>query len=200
MNSPLLVGITGGIGSGKTTVCHVFETYHIPIYYADDRAKSLLVEDEDLKDQICQLFGSQSYAGGQLNRGYLASRVFNNEEELQRMNSVVHPAVAKDFRLFVSQHEDRPIVMKEAALLFETGSFRDLDKTIAVLAGKEERIRRVILRDQQRSQEQIEAIIDKQTSDNQRKRLADYLISNDGSQLVTSQVQLIYKELMELTS
>ncbi len=198
MSKPLLVGVTGGIGSGKSTICRIFEVFQIPIYYADDRAKALITEDEKLKNQIIELFGPESYQGSNLNRSYLAARVFNNEEELAKMNALVHPAVARDFESFVQLHSDQPIVMKEAALLFETGSYQQLDKNIAVLASKEERIQRVLLRDTQRSKEQVEAIIAKQTSDNQRKKLADYILKNDSKDLVIPQVIDIHKQLLEL--
>ena len=195
MNAPLKVGVTGGIGSGKSTVCKIFESVGIPVYYADDRAKGLLVEDETLKQEIISLFGAASYAGNQLNRSYLAERVFSDEEELNKMNRVVHPAVAKDFEQFIHRHQGEQVVLKEAALLFETGSYQQLDQNIVVLAKKEIRIQRVLLRDLQRTEEQVLQIMKKQTSDAQRKKLADWQINNNGDELIIPQVLKIYTAL-----
>lgn len=195
MKFPLKVGVTGGIGSGKSTVCKVFESLGVPVYYADDRAKALLIEDQVVKKKIIDLFGEESYAVDQLNRAYLASRVFSNEEELEKMNQVVHPAVAKDFEQFITFHRAEKLVLKEAALLFETGSYQQLDKNIAVLAKKQIRLNRVLLRDNQRTEEQVEQIMSKQTSDGQRKKLADWLINNNGEELIIPQVMKIYAAL-----
>ena len=198
MSKPLLVGVTGGIGVGKSTICRILETLNIPVYYADDRAKAIITEDEQLRSLIIDLFGPYSYKGPQLNRLYLAEKVFNNEQELMKMNAVVHPAVARDFESFVQTHYDKPILVKEAALLFETGSYQQLCKNIVVLAKKDERIQRVLLRDTQRARDQVEAIIAKQTSDHQRKKLADYVIHNDGDQLLIPQVLNIHQQLVSL--
>lgn len=195
MSRPLKIGVTGGIGSGKSIVCRIFSALGSPVYYADDRAKQLLIEDADVKARIIELFGEESYVNDQLNRTYLAERVFTNDQELARMNQVVHPAVAKDFEAFVALHEDCKIVVKEAALLFETGSYRQLDHTLAVLAKKEIRMSRVLLRDVQRRREQVEQIMQKQTSDAQRKKLASWTIDNNGDVLLIPQVMEIYRSL-----
>lgn len=200
MNKPLLVGLTGGIGSGKTTVSKVFTSLRIPIYYADDRGKLLMIEDEDLKMAIIEAFGVESYdEAGCLNRSYLAERVFSNPEELQRLNALVHPAVARDFTNWVDQHRSSPYLIKEAALIFEAGSFKALDKVINVSATKMERLERVLLRDVQRSREQVLAIMDKQLSEGERKRRSDYLIDNNGKELVVPQVLKIDHALRELS-
>jgi dephospho-CoA kinase len=200
MNRPLTVGVTGGIGSGKSIVCQVFESLGVPIYYADDRAKALLIEDKELKKAIIELFGTESYQNGQLNRSFLATKVFADEVELAKMNALVHPAVAEDFRLFVEKHLDLPLVIKEAALLFETGSYKQLDYNIAVIAKKDIRLKRVLLRDVQRSEEQVMQIMQKQTSDAQRKKLANWIITNNEEELVIPQVMNIHGNLSELTS
>ena len=200
MSKPLLVGVTGGIGSGKSMVCKILSSLGVPVYYADDRAKALYIEDEELKVVIIDLFGEESYVNGQLNRAYLAERVFNDKDELAKMNALVHPAVAKDFEAFVERHADSQLILKEAALLYETGSYQSLDKTIAVLANKELRIKRVLLRDPQRSAEQVNGILEKQTSDNQRKKLADFIVRNDEQEMLIPQVMKIYNELLGLSS
>ncbi len=198
MKKPLKIGVTGGIGSGKSLVCKLFTLMGVPVYYADDRAKAILLENASVREKIIQLFGEKSYENGQVNRAYLAECVFNDEEKLKQMNAVVHPAVADDFDLFVQNHHQHSLILKEAALLFETGSFRSLDKNIAVLADKEVRTRRVLLRDVQRSEEQIEQIMSKQTTDAQRRKHADILVFNNGDQLLIPQVMEIYKELRKL--
>lgn len=200
MRKPILVGVTGGIGSGKSMVCQILSSLGVPVYYADDRAKALYIEDEELKVAINELFGEESYVNGQLNRAYLAERVFNDKDELAKMNALVHPAVAKDFEAFVERHADSQLILKEAALLYETGSFQSLDRTIAVLANKELRIKRVLLRDPQRSAEQVNGILEKQTSDNQRKKLADFIVRNDEQEMLIPQVMKIYNELLGLSS
>lgn len=189
MTKPLLIGLTGGIGSGKTTVSKIFESLGIPIYYADDRGKWLLVNDDQLKAEVIDLFGQDSYAeDGSLNRTYLAGRVFSNEEELTKLNALVHPAVGRDFAAWVEAHATKPYLIKEAALIFESGSYKQLDKTITVTASKEERLTRVLLRDVQRSRQQVLDIMDKQISEGERKRRSDFIIDNSGKKLVIPQV------------
>lgn len=189
MNSPLLIGLTGGIGSGKTTVSRIFISLGVPVYYADDRGKWLMGHDESLREAVISEFGTESYnERGELNRGYLAQRVFSNEEELQKLNALVHPAVGRDFKSWVDQHKDQPYLIKEAALIFEGGSYKQLDKVINVTATRETRLHRVLLRDLQRSREQVLAIMEKQLSENERKRRSDYLIDNNGKKLLIPQV------------
>jgi len=197
---PFKLGVTGGIGSGKSVACKILEALGVPVYYADDRAKTLLVENEEVKNQIISLFGRESYEGTRLNRAYLANRVFADPEELSKMNAAVHPAVAIDFEHFVAKHANKPLVAKEAALLFETGSYKELDHTIAVLASKEVRINRVLMRDTHRSKEQIIQIIEKQTSDAKRKKLANTILHNSGTELLIPQVMNVYHMIVKLAS
>ena len=199
MSKPILVGLTGGIGSGKTTVSKMFRSLGIPIYYADDRGKWLMAHDTGLKEQIIEAFGAESYdTTGVLNRAYLAEQVFGSESELQRLNALVHPAVGHDFTNWVKANEQHPYLIKEAALIFEAGSYKQLSKVITVSAPKAERMRRVMLRDPQRSQQQIEDIISKQLSENERKRRSDFVIDNSGRELVIPQVLAIDKKLRSL--
>ncbi|MFY0593771.1 dephospho-CoA kinase [Roseivirga sp.] len=197
MSKPLLVGVTGGIGSGKSTICKVFQILGVPVYYADDRGKVLMTSDKRLIEQIKNEFGRESYSKhGVLNREYLAKSVFSDAEKLQKLNSFVHPAVAEDFKQWVALNADQPYLLKEAALLYEIGSYKALDKTICVLAPKNVRMDRVLLRDMQRSKEQVEQIMEKQTTDSNRKKLSDYEIRNDGDLLAIPQVLKIHKELL----
>ncbi|WP_373495902.1 dephospho-CoA kinase [Aquiflexum sp.] len=195
-NKPLLVGLTGGIGSGKSTVAKIFTILGIPIYYADDRAKWLMAFNEELKKQIISHFGPESYTEDRkLNRNYLAGTVFSDEEKVKTINSLVHPAVKKDFESWTSQ-QDSPYVLKEAALLFETGSFRELDKTINVSAPLKIRVTRVLLRDPHRTEKQVNDIIDKQIPDEEKNLKADYVIKNADNKLLIPQVQQIHHELL----
>jgi dephospho-CoA kinase len=191
----LKVGITGGIGSGKTTVCKVFETLGIPIYYADDRAKFLMNTDEFLVTEITKLFGEQAYLSkGELNRPHLASIAFSNKKVLQKLNGLVHPVVHQDSEKWFSQQRNVPYVLKEAALHFETGGYKMLDKMITVFAPKEMRIERVMKRDN-RTVEEVEARINNQMPDSEKVKLADFVIYNDGSQSLIQQVYRIHKVL-----
>ena len=177
----------------------MFKVLGIPIYYADDRAKWIMVNDPELKLEICATFGEESYEpSGALNRAYLAQRVFNQPEELARLNVLVHPAVGRDFTNWVAENKEAPYLIKEAALIFEAGSYKTLDKVITVTAPKAERLNRVILRDSQRSKQQIEAIMDKQLSERERKKRSDFVVSNDGKELVIPQVVALDKQLRAL--
>lgn len=200
MNKPLLIGVTGGMGSGKSTVCRIFETLGTPVYYADDRGKALMVEDSKLVKQITAEFGSDSYTPtGQLNRGYLAEIVFPNSEQLEKLNSLVHPSVARDFENWVLNNQGHGYLLKEAALLYETGSYASLDATICVFASKKIRVQRVLLRDAQRKREQVEEIIERQTNDAARKKLSNYKVDNDGAKLLIPQVSSIHQKILQST-
>jgi len=190
------VGITGGIGAGKTLVANIFRTFGIPVYNSDVEAKRLMNEDADLKEQIINLFGQKAYVKEVLNRTYLTEVVFKNQDNLTRMNNLVHPAVIKDYFNWLTKYKNKPIIIKEAALLFESGSYKDLDYTILVVAPKSMRIGRVLLRDVNRSKEDIEEIIEKQMSESRKKKLSDFIIINDGERMVIPQVLEIYKNLV----
>lgn len=187
MSKPLRIGITGGIGSGKSIISAVFTLLGIPVYNADNRAKLLMTEDPELQNSIITFFGKESFVDGQLNRQYLAHRVFANQEETTKLNSLVHPAVAIDFAQWVEK-QDSPYILKEAALLFETGSYKELDQVILVTAPEELRLLRVRKRDPQRSLEQIRNIINKQMSEVEAIKLADEVLINDGGNLLIPQI------------
>ncbi|MEO1255250.1 MAG: dephospho-CoA kinase [Bacteroidota bacterium] len=192
----MLVGITGGIGSGKTTICKVFETLGAKTYYADDRAKWLMEHDQELVNQVKALFGEEAYLHGNLNRKLIADRAYHDDSLLTKLNSVVHPAVGRDTQEWIKKHDDAKLLLKEAALLFETGIYRQLYKNILVLAPKEIRIQRVLQRDSHRDEPAVKAIISKQMDDEEKIPLADYLIQNDGNQSVIRQVMKIYDDLL----
>ncbi len=193
-------GITGGIGSGKTTVCKLFEQLGIPVYYADDRAKYLMQHEHHLIDEIKKTFGADVYDNGKLNRKLLAERVFNDKEKLQQLNALVHPAVYHDTEDWIEEQKALkvPYVLKEAALLIESGSHKNLDKLIVVTAPLDIRIERVRLRDNSTSEE-VQARIQNQLPEEEKVKLADYVIHNQGNlSELHGQVQRIHEELLKL--
>ncbi|MEM8528377.1 MAG: dephospho-CoA kinase [Bacteroidota bacterium] len=190
------IGITGGIGSGKTTVCKIFETLGIPIYYADDRAKQLMTESEELKAQIVEHFGVATYnEAGKINRAHLANIVFNNPDKLLLLNSLVHPAVHQDAEEWHHAQKNAPYTIKEAALLFESGSFRQLDKIICVYAPESARLQRVMQRDDVK-EAQVLARMNKQLSDFDKIQLSDFVITNNQQQFLIQQVLKIHQTLL----
>ena len=189
------LGITGGIGSGKTTVCKIFETLGIPIYYADDRAKFLMSHDPNLIMGIIELFGQEAYLEPQvLNRAHIAQVAFNDKDKLTQLNALVHPAVARDGLEWQAAQYDVPYTLKEAALLYESGSYRSLDKIIVVTAPLKLRIERVMARDGSK-REEVEARIAKQMPESEKVNMADFVIYNDGEQALIPQVMSIHRQL-----
>lgn len=192
------VGITGGIGSGKTTVCKIFETLSIPIYYADDRAKWLMVNSPALQTGITNLFGKESYdEEGQLNRAYIGGIAFKHPKKLQKLNALVHPAVFVDGEKWQQEQLalQFPYTLKEAALLYESGSHKFLDKMIVVTAPEELRIERVMKRDGL-DREAVQDRIARQMPEAEKVAQADYIITNDGHQLLIPQVLEIHQQLL----
>ncbi len=190
------VGITGGIGSGKTTVCRLFEVLGVPVYYADDRAKELMVTDPELRQGIVELLGDQAYtADGALDRGWIAGQVFGDEQKLEALNALVHPAVWRDTARWNKQYNDRPYTLREAALLYESGGHKMVDVMLVVTAPRELRIQRVQERDGL-SKDDIRARMDRQWPQAEKDKRADYLIVNDGQQSLVRQVWHIHHELL----
>jgi dephospho-CoA kinase len=183
----LQIGITGGIGSGKSIVCRIFKALGVPVYDADSRAKSLMTTDGILISQIKKEFGVLSYhSDGTLNREYLAE-AFKDSEKLNLLNNLVHPRVGQDYQVWMREQKS-PYVLKEAALLFEAKSNLSLDKIIVVSAPEKLRIKRVVQRDPHRNEQQVLDIIRNQLTDEEKVKLADYVITNDESRLVIPQV------------
>lgn len=189
MKNPLQIGITGGIGSGKSLVTKIFSTLGVPVYDADSHAKELMTTDGILIAAIKKEFGDLAFhADGNLNRTYLANHVFHDEKQLSKLNNLVHPRVAVDYNDWLLKHHTSPYVLKEAALLFEANTHLVLDKIIVVTAPLDMRIRRVLARDAHRTVEQIRAIVEKQLPDEYKLERADFVIVNDESSLVIPQV------------
>ncbi|SDS74171.1 dephospho-CoA kinase [Mucilaginibacter mallensis] len=189
----LKIGITGNIGSGKTTVSKIFEVLGIPVFYADDEAKKVMVNDEILIGAIKQTFGQESYfEDGSLNRKHISNIVFKSETELAKLNAIVHPAVFRAFDNWVPKFKNVPYVLKEAALLFESDSYKMCDKTIMVTAPLEMRIQRVMQRDGL-SEAEVRGRDAKQFTEEKKLDLADYAIKNDNSELVIPQVLALHE-------
>lgn len=189
------VGITGGIGSGKSTVCRVFEWLGIPVYDADERAKWLMVHDHDLRDGICGLLGEEAYTdNGELNRTYIAGVIFQQADLLRQINAMVHPAVHRDGELW-HQSQHAPYTLREAALLYESGGYRLMDKMIVVTAPLELRIKRVMERDSV-ERAAVEARIARQWPEEKKTALADYIIYNDGNSALFPQILDIHHQLL----
>ncbi len=194
MNKPLQIGITGGIGSGKSLVCKIFQSLGIPVYDADSHAKILMTTDGILVDQIKKEFGSLSYdQHGNLNRKLVSEIVFNDETKLQKLNALVHPRVAFDYDSWLTEHVGKPYVLKEAALLFESGSFRLLDKTIVVTAPEPMRVSRVLKRDSQRTKQEVVKIIRNQMEEEEKLKRADFIIQNNETELIMPQVLKLHE-------
>jgi dephospho-CoA kinase len=188
------VGLTGGIGSGKTTAASIFRQLGVPIYNADFRAKVLMSEDLYLRDSIFALFGSESFDGLKLNKSYVASKVFSDQSLLLQLNDLVHPIVQDDFeKWFLLQ--DAVYVIKEAAIIYESGSFESLDCTILVQAPEDLKIKRVMLRDSM-SKLSVESRMKTQWSDEKKISYADFIIVNDEKQSLLTQVLQIHKSIL----
>lgn len=197
MKAPLQIGITGGIGSGKSLICRIFATFGVPIYDADSHAKALMTTDGILMVQIKKEFGDLSYhPDGTLNRTYLSHHVFLDEEKLSKLNNLVHPRVAADYAGWLDRNAGARYVLKEAALLFESGSYRLLDKIVVVSAPEDLRQKRVLQRDAHRTVDQFKGIVEKQMPEDEKRKLADYIIVNDDRVLVIPQVLRLHNEFM----
>ncbi len=194
----LKIGLTGNMGSGKTTVSKIFEILGVPVFYADDEAKNIMVSDPQLVSEIKSAFGAEAYYDdGKLNRKHISAIVFNNEVELKRLNGLVHPAVFRAFDKWVASITGAPYVIKEAALLFESNSYKMCDYTIMVQAPLEDRIKRTMKRDKL-SRIEVESRNARQFSDEQKTALADYVIKNDNMQLLIPQVLELHEIISSL--
>jgi dephospho-CoA kinase len=191
------IGITGGIGSGKSTVARLFGLLGVPLYNADDAAKKLMNESHVIREKLIATFGKDAYTeNGTLNRSWLASKVFGNAEKLQQLNSIVHPIVIQHGIDWMAA-QTAPFTMKEAAIFFESGSAAGLDYIIGVFAPEELRIRRVIGRDGITRQEVLSRM-SRQIDEDIKMRLCDFVIVNDDQQLVIPQVLALHQHLLEL--
>lgn len=194
----LKIGLTGGIGSGKSTVAKIFETLGIPVYYADAEAKRLMNSSETLKKVIRQNFGEATYENDQLNRKYLAGIVFNNPEKLELLNALIHPVTINDAEQWMQQ-QSAPYSIKEAALLFESGAAENLDFIVGVYAPQALRIKRVMKRDGLTADE-IMKRINRQVNEEMKMKLCDFVITNNEQELLVPQVLKLHQHFSGLSN
>ncbi len=191
----LKIGLTGGIGSGKTTVAHIFEVLGIPVYYADDAAKKMMNEDETLRKKIIENFSEQSYIDGKLNRPFLAEVVFSDPEKTKLINSIIHPATIADAEKWM-QKQNVPYAIKEAALIFEANAEKNLDLVIGVSSSYELRLQRVMMRDGI-NKDAMDKRIRNQMEEQEKMERCDFIIYNNESALLIPQVIAIHEKLLQ---
>ena len=191
----LRIGITGGIGSGKTTVVDIFHVLGIPVYKSDDASKRLMVEDKDLKKNIIESFGEESYVNGILNRKYLSAQVFNDSKKIALLNSFVHPATINDARRW-TEKQNSAYTIKEAALIFESGSDEFLDYVIGVKSPLSLRVERAMRRDNV-TRQQVEARMKLQMDEDEKMKRCDFIIINDEQQMLIPQVLLLHERFLK---
>ncbi len=189
------IGITGGIGSGKTFICKLFKAMAVPVYNADEEAKKLMNTDIRIKERLIAEFGAETYPDGKLDRAFLAQRIFSDSAKLELVNGIIHPIVIQEAKEWAAQQKSR-YTLKEAALLFESGSYKDLDYTILVTAPLSVRIQRVIKRDKVTEGQGMERI-NKQLSDEEKLKLADFVIVNDGTTPLLPQVWNLHQKFLK---
>lgn len=196
-SGPIQVGVTGGIGSGKSLICRIFRCLDVPVYEADLRARWLTNHDLGIRRDIIDLLGSESFTiHGDYNRTYVASRVFSDSGLLQQLNKIIHPKVFEDTDRWLSQNWEHPYVIKEAAIMNKAGDGNTLDFVIVVTAPVSLRLARIKARDQWRSEEEIMAIIKQQKSEEERLAMADFVISNDLNVPLIPQVLELHNKLL----
>ena len=196
-SSMIRIGLTSGIGSGKTTVARIFELLGIPVYYADDAAKRIMNEDGELKTVIQKQFGKEAYDNGELNRAYLSAKVFTDPFQLEILNSLVHPATIRDAAEWMNRQK-APYTIKEAALIFESGSSELLDYVIGVYAPSQLRIKRAMERNHL-DYDEVKQRMEKQLDENLKMKLCDFVIYNDEEHLLIPQVIELHQKLLSLS-
>ena len=193
----VIVGLTGGVGSGKTTISKCFKSFGIPVYIADDEAKALMNQSKVLKRKLIDLFGKSAYKDGKLNRPFLASKIFSDQMLLSKMNAIVHPKVASHFKRWLKKQE-APYIIKEAAIIFENNLESNYNYIITVVADEDLRIKRVMKRDEA-SKEKIQSIISNQLPDEVKIKKSDFVITNNDLASAKSQVVEIHQQILQLT-
>lgn len=192
------VGLTGGIGSGKTYIANFFSKLGIPVYNSDDRGKYLMENNLQVKEKLINAFGTESFNSEGLNRQYLSQLVFNDKAKLNVINNIVHPAVKIDFDNWLQHNINNNYIIKEAAILIESGAYKSLDYLIVISAPTPIRINRVMKRDNM-SKTEVEKRIANQMSDKERISFADFVINNDGTMLVKNQIQEINNKIQSIS-
>ena len=192
-----IVGLTGGIGSGKTTVANIFKDLNVPVYIADEEAKKLMNRSKVLKRKIKKVFGDEAYINSELNRPFIASKIFNDKSLLEQMNAIVHPKVGKHFLKWLAKQKD-PYIIKEAAILFENNNYKEYDYIITVIADEDAKIKRILKRDDT-SKKKVKSIMDNQWKDADRIKLSDFVIENKTLKDTKEQVSVIHKKILKLS-
>lgn len=188
-------GLTGGIGSGKTTAARIFELLDVPVYNSDERARLISDNDNGTVRSVTELFGPEAYIEGSLNRPFIASLVFNDRDLLQQLNGIIHPALRSDYEAWVKQHADAPYIIMESAILIEAGFTRDVDKIIVVSAPEQLRILRTMRRDSV-SAADVRKRINAQLDDKSRLKYADYIISTDEKELLIPRIIRLHEHIL----
>ena len=191
----IIVGLTGGIGSGKTTVAQEFKKLGVPVYIADDEAKKLMKRSKIIKRKLIQLFGDKAYVNNALNKPFIANIIFNDKSYLQKMNSIIHPRVAKHFEKWMLKQES-PYVIKEVAILFENDGYKTCDFIITVTAPKELKIERLLKRDDT-TKAKIEAIMKNQWTDEEKVKRSHFVIENIALENTKNQVIKVHKQILD---
>ncbi len=199
ITNPFLVGITGGMGAGKSLVCKILNNLGIPVYSSDDRAKDIMINNKILKKEIINHFGSKSYSGNKLNNNFLSQSVFNSSIKLLKMNNLVHPFVKEDFLSWVKKNDNKDYLVKESALLIDTGGYQELNFNVYVLADKTVRIKRIMERDPDRNKSDIIKIINNQIEDSKASKYCDKVINNDGELLLLPQVLKMHDQILKIS-
>lgn len=194
----MIVGLTGNIGSGKSYVANIFTKKGIPVYNSDDKAKYLMQHNPELIAAITTLFGPKAYTNNQLNRQFIAEKIFTDKSLLQKINALVHPAVQKDFENWTKKNEQAPFVIKEAAILIESGAYKQCDVIILITAPDEIRKQRIRKRDNMSDQQILERMANQMPA-KEKIPFANYIITNDGISVVTEQINKIYHQLLNKT-
>ncbi len=187
-NKVIKIGITGGIGTGKTLVSKIFSVLGIPVYDADSRAKWISNFHPEVKKELTALFGAEAYQEGKFNSRFIVGEIIKDKTKTEKLNAIVHPRVGEDFANWAEEHKSFPYLLKEAALMYESDSYKALDKIIVVSAPLDIRIKRILSRDPQRTEVEVRSIMDKQMPEEEKLKKADFIIYNDDQQLVIPQV------------
>lgn len=195
MTKPKQIGVTGGIGSGKSVACKVFEALGVPIYNADEQAKRLMNSSLVIKQGLLECFGADVYVQGEINRDFLADIVFKDKERLAQLNAIVHPVVRVDYEAWLLRQAS-PYVIKEAALMVESGLYKEMDELLVVIAPESLRIERIKERDSFRNEGEIKRIIAAQLNDEKFKSIASHVLYNDETELLTPQIIAIHNSLI----
>jgi dephospho-CoA kinase len=196
MKFPLKVGITGGIGSGKTLVCRILETMGYPVFYSDYEAKRIMNHHPKVRSFLIQQFGEQVFNVNGLNRALLAEKLFSNPQLLGQVNELVHPLVREAFEEFVDSHPESRLVFNEAAILFETGAYKRFDEVVLITADEETRLQRVMKRDQLTEQE-VRSRMERQWPDSEKVKFTKCVIENNEEKPLLAQIETVIEQLLD---